>query len=446
MDSPRERSRTKGSRRPELPADSAQDEGRAADGRTTGDRFSRPLTRDGIREATGIAALLWLGGLLFLASSVLINDLRNQRPALLGLAVVGAFACLVLASFRLMTDDVLFRWAGAVLGASSVVAVSVVSGLVLSVGDVVPEVVVFYAQVPALSFYCFRWRWALLITAAEGVAYALVLVATPASLPHVRWLAVVMPCLAVGALIGPLAVRAEIATTSAHRARAELAELNASLAERVEHQVAELERTGELRRFLAPEVAEAVMTAGHLLAPHRREIAIFFSDLRGFTAFASRAEPEDVLELLNEYYACVGTVLRSHGATIGDYVGDGVMAFLGDPLPASDLPGTCLRMAGEARDALARLEARWRRRGQDVGFGIGVALGHATLGVVGFEGRSGYAPLGTVVNLAARLCDAATNGTVLVDRRAAADGGLDITSPRVLTLKGLGEVPVYTLP
>jgi class 3 adenylate cyclase len=212
----------------------------------------------------------------------------------------------------------------------------------------------------------------------------------------------------------------------------------------------EAERGAQLRRFLAPYVAEAVLSGEgeDVLAPHRREIAVFFCDLRGFTNFAARAEPEDVLAVLNEYYAAVGDVLHKHGATIGDYIGDGIMAYLNDPLPIDDPAGTAVQMATEARDELLKSVVRWTRNGHDLSFGIGVAFGHATLGVVGFSERHTYAPLGTVVNLAARLCGAATNGEILVDRRAAAQlpDGWQARADQV-ALKGLGEeVTVFRVP
>ncbi len=214
--------------------------------------------------------------------------------------------------------------------------------------------------------------------------------------------------------------------------------------------VEEVERSTQLRRFLAPPVAEALLSGNgeEVLTPHRRQIAVFFADLRGFTAFAARAEPEEVLAVLNEYYVAVGEVLHTHGATIGDYIGDGIMAYLNDPLPVADPAGTAVRMAIEARDAVLALAARWGRTGYDLSFGMGVAYGHATLGVIGFSERHSYAPLGTVVNLAARLCGVATDGEILIDQRTMAelDEGLQASADEV-ALKGLGDhVTVFRLP
>jgi class 3 adenylate cyclase len=214
--------------------------------------------------------------------------------------------------------------------------------------------------------------------------------------------------------------------------------------------VDEAERGAGLRRFLAPPVADALLSGreNDVLSPHRQEIAVFFSDLRGFTGFAARAEPEEVFGVLNEYYTAVGEVLHRHGATIGDYIGDGIMAYLNDPLPVTDPAGTAVRMASEAQQELLALAVKWSRNGYELNFGIGVAFGHATLGVVGFSERHTYAPLGTVVNLAARLCAAATNGEILVDRRAAAQQHDDWQAKAdKVALKGLGEdVTVFRVP
>jgi class 3 adenylate cyclase len=181
----------------------------------------------------------------------------------------------------------------------------------------------------------------------------------------------------------------------------------------------ELERMGEMRRFLPTQVADAIMGSGGeaVLAPHRREIAILFADLRGFTRFAGDVEPEEVLHVLAGYHSAFGDQVAAFGATVGTFSGDGVMAYLNDPHPC-DRPATRIVEMGLAfRSALEPLRAEWARAGYELSCGIGIAMGHATLGVIGVEGRHDYTALGTAVNLAARLCDAAQGGQILIDRR-----------------------------
>jgi class 3 adenylate cyclase len=178
-------------------------------------------------------------------------------------------------------------------------------------------------------------------------------------------------------------------------------------------------RLGRLRRFLSPQVADAVLSSGgeDVLAPHRREVAVFFIDLRRFTSFTSRVEPEDVVDVLREYYDAVGALLNQFQATIGAFTGDGIMAYFGDPVPCDSPPTSAAELALEVRGRMDDLCSRWTPRGHDLSYGIGLAFGHATLGVVGFGGRSDYTPLGTVVNLGARLCGEAGARQILVDQR-----------------------------
>jgi adenylate cyclase len=200
---------------------------------------------------------------------------------------------------------------------------------------------------------------------------------------------------------------------------AELAAWNRELEARVAEQVEALERLGRLRRFLAPQLADVVMSSGDegFLRSHRREIVVVFCDLRGFTSFAELGEPEDVMEVLSEYHAVLGERIHRFEGTLERFTGDGVMIFFNDPLPCPDPAPRAVRMAVAMRDGVTRLEAGWRRRGHDLGFGVGIAQGHATLGRIGFEGRSDYAAIGTVTNLAARLCGDAGPGQILVSQR-----------------------------
>jgi adenylate cyclase len=200
---------------------------------------------------------------------------------------------------------------------------------------------------------------------------------------------------------------------------AELAEWNRTLEQRVGEQVAELDRVGRLRRFLSPQLAEMIVSAGdeRILESHRREITVVFTDLRGFTAFAETAEPEDVMGVLGEYHTAMGELIFAHGGTLERFTGDGLMVFFNDPIPVPDPPVQAVRMAVAMRERAAELARAWRRRGHDLGFGVGIAVGYATLGRIGFEGRWDYGAIGSVTNLAARLCGEAEAGQILISER-----------------------------
>lgn len=201
---------------------------------------------------------------------------------------------------------------------------------------------------------------------------------------------------------------------------AELARWNTELEERVAGQVAELERVNRLRRFLSHQVVDLIIESGDdsVLSSHRRDIVVVFCDLRGFTPFAEASEPEDVMGVLSEYHAVLGELIDRYEGTLERFTGDGVMVFFNDPFPCDDPSSRAIRMAIEIRDRVGALAEQWRRRAIDLGIGIGVAQGYATLGRIGFEGRSDYAAIGSVTNLAARLCAAAAAGQILVAQRA----------------------------
>lgn len=264
-----------------------------------------------------------------------------------------------------------------------------------------------------------------------------------------QWTTVVAAVIGTSIFAGQLAARMIASTAAEHAARNQLAELNATLQQRVDKQVAELERAGSLKRFLAPQIADAVLSgdSDELFRPHRRRIAVFFCDLRGFTGFAAHAEPEDVIDVLATYYRVVGERLRASNATVGSFAGDGIMAYFNDPVPCDDPAGTAVAMARAIRADLGAEITGWRRLGYDLGFGIGIAVGHATLGVVGFEGRQDYTAIGTVVNLAARLCDAAAPDQILVDARTAGELHAVATTPvSGLALKGFpDELAAYAV-
>lgn len=206
---------------------------------------------------------------------------------------------------------------------------------------------------------------------------------------------------------------------------AELATWNASLSEKVARQLGELDRLGRLKRFLSPQIAEIVISSDYdqLLASHRREIVVVFCDLRGFSAFSEVAEPEDVMSLLQSYHHTAGRLIERYEATLERFTGDGLMLFFNDPLPCSDPALRAVRFAVDLRREVDDMLRNFLQREQSLGFGIGIAQGYATLGRVGFDGRSDYAAVGTVVNLGARLCAMAEAGEILVTQRVAAACG-----------------------
>ena len=211
--------------------------------------------------------------------------------------------------------------------------------------------------------------------------------------------------------------------------------LNQGLEGKVRDQVEELERVGRLRRFLAPQLAQAIVSAGDEknLENHRREVAAFFCDLRGFTSFSETAEPEDIMALLAEYHGAVGPLIRKYEGTLDRFTGDGMLVFFNDPLPCPDPAERAAKLALEMRDAVAGLIPVWAKRGYTLGFGIGMAQGYATLGRIGFEDRFDYTAIGAVINLAARLCSDARDGEILTTGRLAA------TIEGIVEMDDLGE-------
>ncbi len=200
----------------------------------------------------------------------------------------------------------------------------------------------------------------------------------------------------------------------------QLTDWNKSLEERVEKQIGEIERIRRLERFLPPQVAQLIASSdGHdsLLDSHRREVTVVFCDLRGFTAFTEQTEPEEAMNVLREYHAALGELIFRYEGTLDRYAGDGVMILFNAPIQFEDHTKRAVKMSVEMRDTIGRLCERWRNRGHNLGFGIGIALGYATLGQIGFEQRLEYAAIGSVTNLASRLCDEARAGQIVVSRR-----------------------------
>jgi len=208
---------------------------------------------------------------------------------------------------------------------------------------------------------------------------------------------------------------------------------------------------GRLKRFLAPQLAELIVSQGDekILESHRREIVVVFCDLRGYTAFTETAEPEEVLDFLREYHGLLGPLVSQFEGTLDQFSGDGIMVFFNDPVPIPDPAERAINMATAMREAAGTLITTWRRRGRMLGFGAGIAQGYATLGQIGFADRYGYTAIGTVCNLAARLCAEAKDGQILIAQRVAVavEDRTSLEEIGELTLKGLTQpVVAYNVP
>lgn len=232
---------------------------------------------------------------------------------------------------------------------------------------------------------------------------------------------------------------------------AELAALNRDLEDRIQQQVQELDRMRELRRFLSPQIADMIVSNGvraEILEHHRREIVVLFCDLRGFTPFAEIAAPEEVMDLLNAYHSSLGPLIHEMEGTLERFAGDGMMIFFNDPIPCPNPAERAVRLAVAMRENVLSLSRSWQLRGYSIGFGIGISQGYATLGRIGFEGRFDYAAIGTVTNVAARLCSEARDGQILVTQRIATEveGLAASTSLGDFHLKGLSRpIPIYNV-
>ena len=250
-------------------------------------------------------------------------------------------------------------------------------------------------------------------------------------------------------LVESFAAQAVIAIENSRQFRA-LETLNAELEDRVKEQVGQIERMGKLKRFLPTAVADAIVSSGSekVLSSHRALLVVLFCDIRGFTAFCETAEPEETIEVLQTYHQEMGKLINAHGAGVDHRMGDGIMVLFNDPIPCDDPAGNAVRLAIAMRARMAELGKDWKRMGFRLGFGVGVSLGYATVGMVGYEGRSDYTASGTAINVASRLCEMAKDGEILLSTRAAiaVDDDFPSTSTGDVTLKGIREaVEVFRL-
>ena len=230
----------------------------------------------------------------------------------------------------------------------------------------------------------------------------------------------------------------------------ELRELNRTLEQRVQTQVDELERLGQLQRFLSPQLADAIVRSGDesILRSHRRQVAVLFCDLRGYTNFADAVEPEELMGVLKEFHEAIGRLVHRFEATVGALAGDGVEVFFNDPIEIPDPALRAVQMGCALRDEMSELTPRWKKRGYELDFGAGIALGYATCGEIGFEGRSDYAAIGSVTNLASRLSDEATGGQILIAQRlyAEVEEHVEVEPTGEYTLKGFARpVPAFNV-
>ena len=319
------------------------------------------------------------------------------------------------------------------------------TGIVVAGGPHLAIVAAAYVESLIYGFYMLHRRWAVLCVVLTVLLFAFVVgVQDGWPAPAGQWTVLLATVVATAFLMGLIAERSDVLGESEHQARVELAEMNQTLEVRVADQVTEIERLGQLRRFLSPQVAEAVMSGESegLTRPHRQRIAVFFCDLRGFTAFTNAAEPEEVVSASSTSTtarwarSCSGTTRPSAATPATGSWRTSVIRWCEKTRPTQ-----AVRMASELREPMNALVDAWTRRGYDLSYGIGVAYGYATLGVIGFDGRYDYTPLGAVVNLAARLCGQASAAQILLDHatHAATSDQLASEHHADLDLKGYGS-------
>lgn len=406
---------------------------------------TRPFGTRALVRLTIAAALLYtLVGVAVTVTSLAASSEAANSALWLAIGIYALVVGIATAAYLAVTSPrVLRRIAPAYTFLSVMTASVVVTVSVAAAGPRFGVAAATYVEAPLFAIYMLRRRWALLVIAVVLAGFALVVTIQDGWVfPLGHWLLLLSTVIATAVLMGILAERSDRLAASEHDARVELADLNHTLETRVEEQVSEIERLGQLRRFLSPQVADAVLSgeSEEIAHPHRKRIAVFFCDLRGFTAFTNQAEPEEVVDVLDEYYRAVGGLLQRYGATVGDYAGDGIMAYFGDPVPRDEPALAAVEMSYDLCPLMTGVVADWDRRGYRLNYGVGLAYGYATLGVVGFDGRYDYKPMGGVVNLASRLCAQAGEAQVLLDHatHAATTERFESTHFADLELKGYG--------
>jgi len=299
-----------------------------------------------------------------------------------------------------------------------------------------------FALVTVVGLYRDRRSHGRALPLAVSAGAVAVIVFTLYGFYDIRILILGYVLLVIAALLNQSLMLATLHGEVAARA-GELRALNDTLEQRVEDQVSEIERLARLKRFLSTEIADLITSEGResLLDSHRAVIACLFCDVRNFTAFSEAVEPEEVMDVLQVVHAQMGRLIAAHGGTIGYRAGDGLMVIFNDPVPCDGPVARAVRLALEMRSAFGEIQAHWRRLGHEVGLGIGIAHGYATLGLIGSEGRYDYTAIGNVVNIAARLCDAAGDGEILIDGRARieVEGAAQTEPAGSLDLKGVGK-------
>ncbi len=249
----------------------------------------------------------------------------------------------------------------------------------------------------------------------------------------------------VGASLEKKALRDEVQSQAA-----QLAEWNRKLEQRVQEQLAQLDRLGRLKSFFSPQLAESIINGGgeDLLKTHRREVVVAFLDMRGFTTFTDSSEPEEVMSVLAEYHGAMGPLILAHEGTLERFAGDGMMIFFNDPIALANPTANAVKMALAMQERFVPQRAVWKKRGYDLGLGIGIAQGYATLGAIGFEGRWDYACIGSVTNLAARLCSQAKGGQILTNQKTLSriEDAVQAEPLGEVTLKGIAHpVPLFNI-
>ncbi|MEY2425500.1 MAG: adenylate cyclase [Actinomycetota bacterium] len=416
-------------------------------------RGSRPSPLELIVGPEQHARELWVGGLFYLSVLVVTTFLAAVLP---GADIAGFRA----RDLGLVTGvGFLFLFVGTVFGRNwsaeifGILILLLAPFVLLALYFAGPNAAMSVSVLPSMVATAFIFHprpVAVLLTIQTFVLYGLlVALADGYPRPFTRWIVVAGFTLATAGLLEfvfrqlkVLADRDRANAKELRIAHAKLAEANLLLESRVTDQVGEIERLGRLRRFLTPQIAESVLSgdADSLLSTHRKRIAVFFCDLRGFTRFSASAEPEDIAEVLSEYYEVLGRAIEAHGATVGGFAGDGVWAFFNDPFPVEDPAGKAFAMALSLREPMRAMRQTWDGRGFALSYGLGIAYGYATMSTIGFETRSEYTAVGSVVNLGARLCDAAAPGELLIDARAYNELPKDIGGePASLTLKGFND-------